>query len=478
VTFNLLLHPPIIITNTAMFRGEKFILDISDDEDDQKQQSQRAAAAPAPSPFPFVADVLERKPSAPKPPSAPTPRTSTGFPEHKKRSLQSRFKQRKQQAESATTVLSDGTTVSSGVKQQTAPQAEDATPKTWQEQEKTQIDKQNRDVLAGMSQAEIEEARAELLGSMDPDLLQKLLRRSNIDSGSNEAESLREPIEGGILQREKPSQKKSVAFADDDSPPKPTVKDETEEEATIEVDYEPDFPSMDDHGNPTPASTSTEPKDGEPHATIHFPTPTQPPALDPNSSTFLTDLHDKYFPSLPSDPSKLEWMQPSTSANSTAYSAAASSLNPNEIRFAFTGALLPPKTAASIPVSQGLHHHGAAPDAAGYTIPELAHLSRSTYPAQRCVAFQTLGRILFRLGMGEFGDAGEEGGNLPGAEDTMGELARGLWREVEKEHVIAQLVAESEGNGVDGGRHVSAKAYATEAVWLWRKGGGRRWKAD
>ncbi|KAM0693858.1 hypothetical protein Q7P36_005982 [Cladosporium allicinum] len=461
-----------------MFRGEKFILDISDDEDDQTQQSQRAAAAPGPSPFPFVADVLERKPSAPKPPSAPTPRTSTGFPEHKKRPVQSRFKQRKQQAEAATTVLSDGTTVSSGVKQQTTPSTEDTAPKTWQEQEKTQIDQQNRDVLAGMSQAEIEEARAELLGSLDPDLLQKLLRRANIDSGSNEAESLREPIEGGILQREKPSQKKSVAFADGDSPassnpPNPTVKDEDEEEATIEVDYEPDFPSTDEHGNPTPATSTEEPQDS--HSTIHFPTPTQPPALDPNSTTFLTDLHEKYFPSLPSDPSKLEWMQ---SSNDNAYSPSASSINPNEIRFSFTGELLAPKTAASIPVSAGLHHHGAAPDAAGYTIPELAHLSRSTYSAQRCVAFQTLGRILFRLGKGEFGDSGEEGGNLPDAENTMGELARGLWREVEKEHVISQLVAESEGNGVDGGRHVSAKAYATEAVWLWRKGGGRRWKAD
>ena len=112
-----------------MFRGEKFILDISDDEDDQTQQSQRAAAAPGPSPFPFVADVLERKPSAPKPPSAPTPRTSTGFPEHKKRPVQSRFKQRKQQAEAATTVLSDGTTVSSGVKQQTAPATKPQHPK-------------------------------------------------------------------------------------------------------------------------------------------------------------------------------------------------------------------------------------------------------------------------------------------------------------------------------------------------------------
>jgi hypothetical protein len=162
----------------------------------------------------------------------------------------------------------------------------------------------------------------------------------------------------------------------------------------------------------------------------------------------------------------------------SAYDASATSLNPNEIRFSFTGTLLAPRTAAEIPVSDGLHHHGDAPESAGYTIPELAHLSRSTYAAQRCVAFQTLGRILYRLGKGEFGDPGEPGANLVGAEDTFGELARGLWREVDKEHVFAQLVAESEGNGVDGGKHVSAKAYATEAVWLWRKGGGRRWKAD
>ncbi|GAB7331689.1 hypothetical protein MBLNU13_g03674t1 [Cladosporium sp. NU13] len=456
-----------------MFRGEKFVLDI--DDDGELRQSEPVAAAPAPSPFTFVGDVLERKSSAPTPPSAPTLKSKTGFPEHKKRPLQSRFKQRKQQAE--TTVLSDGTTVSAGAQQprQNATHAEDPSPKTWQDQEKMQIDQQNRDVLAGMSEAEIAEARAELLGSLDADLIQKLLARSNIDSGSNEADSLQpppEPIEGGILHREKPTKQKTVAFADDKAPsvPEPTAQDE-DQEPTIEVDYEPDFPDADK------SSTLEEVTDENTHDSIHFPTPAQPPSLDPNSATFLTDLHEKYFPSLPSDPDKLEWMR-TRKADKAAYSPAASSLNPNEIRFSFDGELLAPKTSASIPVSEGLHHHGNAPEAAGYTIPELAILSRSTYPAQRCVAFQTLGRILYRLGKGEFGDAGEEGANRPGADETFGELARGLWREVEKEHVIAQLVAESEGNGVDGGRHMSAKAYATEAVWLWRKGGGRRWKAD
>ena len=154
----------------------------------------------------------------------------------------------------------------------------------------------------------------------------------------------------------------------------------------------------------------------------------------------------------------------------------------SDIRFSFRGEIIPPSKATELPVTLGLHHHGDAPDAAGYTIAELAHLSRSSYPAQRCIAFQTLGRVLYRLSKGEFGDPGEpeqllNEGVVEGPEDTFGELARGLWREVERLQVIQALVDESEGKGVDGGKHVSAKAYATEAVWLWRKGGGRRWKA-
>lgn len=176
---------------------------------------------------------------------------------------------------------------------------------------------------------------------------------------------------------------------------------------------------------------------------------------------------------MPADPEKLEWM---TTAPSNAYSASQSSLDPKDIRFAFTGALIPPSLAAEIPVTQGLHHHGNAPDAAGYTISELAMLARSSVPAQRCVAFQTLGRILYRLGRGEFGNAGDGGQGTVGAEDTLGELARGLWHEVQKESVLEVCLAESEGRGVAGGKHVSARAYATEAVWLWQQGGGRTWK--
>lgn len=128
----------------------------------------------------------------------------------------------------------------------------------------------------------------------------------------------------------------------------------------------------------------------------------------------------------------------------------------------------------------GLHHHGKDPEAAGYTIPELGILGRSSFPAQRCIAWQVLGRILYRLGKGEFGVRG-------------GTLVEGLWFVVEKEKLVAAMLAEAEGSGTGAGpggggkrgekdtqggvpggfgRHASATAWAVEGVWLWQMGGG------
>ena len=87
-------------------------------------------------------------------------------------------------------------------------------------------------------------------------------------------------------------------------------------------------------------------------------------------------------------------------------------------------------------------------------------------PAQKCVSFQTVGRILYKLGIGVFGDFEAEEG------DGGGELCRGLWGCVEREHVIDVLLAEVEREEGRGNR--SVRALAMEAVWLWRKGGGRR----
>ncbi|KAI7436248.1 hypothetical protein KC336_g3458, partial [Hortaea werneckii] len=428
-----------------------------DDESDARPQ-----APPAVLPGAFVTDVQERQVSQPKAPSAPTLRSKTGFPEHKKRNTTSRFRQKAQENNPPSEKSSQDVA-------QPPPSAKpssggDAKPKSWEEDEKQRIDDENRQKLAGMSEAEIEEERRELMNSMSPEFIQRLLKRSNIDSGSNESNLQPEqpsPVQEKPIEEKKTKEpKKSVKFADPEPaapPPAPSQQPEAKPPKG-----EKDMRYVDD--DPTPGDS------------IHFPQAPQPPDLDPNSTTFLSDLHEKYFPSLPADPDKLSWMQTSP-ADRKAYSANASAFNAQEIRFSFTGEILAPTTSHLIPVTEGLHHHGAAPDAAGYTIPELAHLSRSSYAAQRCIAFQTLGRILYRLGKGEFGNPGEPGVEATGLEDSLGKLARGLWGVVEHEKVIEGLVAESEGLGVDGGRHLSARAYATEAVWLWRKGGGRRWKA-
>lgn len=440
-----------------MIRGQKFEIDLGDDDGNNDAQDGTSL------PGAFVGDILERKPAAPSAPAAPTLKSKTGFPEHKKRNVESRFKQRSKARTKEDS--SDGVRDAIQTQDDNHPSSSEASGagkvKTWEEEEKQRIDLENRRKIAQMSPEEIEEERRELMNSLSPGLLQRLLQRSNIDSGTAEEDLSNQPqnpVQG--TQKPRNPNPKSVSFA----------------ELSTEDTLHGEKGSIIDADNDNDAHDVPE-TDPLPHESVHFPRPPQPPDLDPSSETFFEDLHQKYFPSLPSDPDKLEWMQTSTSTIQS-YDPSASALDPKDLRFSFKGELIPPRTALDIPVTAGLHHHGDAPDAAGYTIPELAHLAQSSFPAQRCIAFQTLGRILYRLGIGEFGDSGEPGADTMGSADTFGELARGLWQEVDKEKVIEILVTESEGNGVDKGRHVSAKAYATEAVWLWRKGGGRRWKAS
>ena len=446
--------PIVCCTSVAkMARGQRFELNL----DNEDEQSDRAAAQLTGA---FVGDVLERKTGTFAPPRPPTLKNKSGFPEHRKRNVESRFKKQsasnQNQAESKVTSSVQASTSDENIP--TRP-VESGKPKTWENEEKERIDQENRQKLAQMSPDEIEEERNELLESLSPALLQLLLQRGSIDSGSGETDisNLQQTAQTGP-QKPKKENSKTVSFAEPE-PQEPVIsKAETHD--------------LDNDNLETPIA-----EDSLPHSSVHFPRPPQPPDLDPSSDTFLQDLHEKYFPSLPSEPDKLEWMQSPASTAKDTYSPSATALSPKDLRFNFKGELIPPKTAAEIPVTAGLHHHGDAPEAAGYTIAELAHLAHSSFAPQRCIAFQTLGRILYRLGKGEFGDTGEPGAETVGAEDTFGELARGLWAEMEREQVVQTLITESEGKGVDGGRHVSARSYATEAVWLWRKGGGRTWKA-
>ncbi|OAK95154.1 hypothetical protein IQ06DRAFT_298013 [Phaeosphaeriaceae sp. SRC1lsM3a] len=462
-------------------RGERVNLNFDTGAVEKLEQEDTYEAAQPTFPT-FVGDILERESSTASAPAAPSLKTNiNGFPAHKKRTPKvSAFKQQRaakeQQAAAAAKASQD------------APHPRNAKPDA--NSERQAIDDENKDRLAAMSAAEIEQERQELMQSLSPALIQKLMARSNIDEGSNErdlypeipaAPPATDDTEPKTKTETKTTSSKKVSFAtpqaaDEEAAATKGSEPTTSEEAT------------------TNTSNITSPLSSDPaietttQDSIHFPRPDQPPDLDPSDPDFLKNLHSKYFPSLPYDPSSLSWMSPIDPADtSSPYHPSHNALNATELRFDFTGQLLAPSVARSIPSDRGLHHHADAPEAAGYTIPELAVLSRSAVAAQRCMAYQTLGRILYRLGQGEYGvekpkqetDGPVQVAKNPEAEDDSEEddeedvgsaMAAGLWSCIEEGRVIETMTEEA--NKTRG--HLTARTFAQEALWNWRRGGGRQ----
>jgi hypothetical protein len=418
----------------------------------------------------FVGDILERDSSTANPPTAPSLKTNVnGFPAHKKRTPRvSAFKQQRAAKEQQAAAPSTKTT------SQDAPKARSA--RFDSNNEKQSIDDENTKRLAAMSAEEIEQERQELMQSLSPALIQKLMARSNIDEGSNERDLY--PVEA------------TAPPATDDTEPKPEPKPTTPN--TKKVSFA--APALEDEASPKPLKptpSTSNPTSDSAQDSIHFPTPHQPLDLDPSDPNFLSALHEKYFPNLAYDPSSLSWMSPiDPTDTSSPYHPSQTALNAAELRFDFKGTLLAPSVARSIPSDRGLHHHADAPEAAGYTIPELAVLSRSAVAAQRCMAYQTLGRILYRLGSGEYGvekarqetDGPVQVAKNPGAgeesdeddeEDVGSAMAAGLWACIEEGRVVETLTEEA--NKSRG--HLTARTFAQEALWNWRRGGGRKRQA-
>ncbi|KAJ5116447.1 hypothetical protein N7456_000795 [Penicillium angulare] len=501
------------------FQGERFVLDLDDDEGAPQENL-------APSPFSLIGEIRERAP-APATPPAPTPTaSSTGFPAHRRRNKPSSFKQRRAEQPTET--------------QPATPPPTNPTEKPTAQDDKNAISEQNRQQLSSMSDAQIEREREELMESMNPGLLERFLRRAKINdvgeiknnpepkpASASKSASTTEPLEQ-FLRRAKiddagefnnpepkpastsesksttepastepaaPSKpKKSVSFATPAPDTKPAPKKLS---ARAPNPIIPERPSINDDLPPSEIPEDLHPASEAPSLdpamleTFHFPQPKQPmPTLDPNDPNFLSDMQSHYFPEMSHDPTGLSWMKPAPAEEEDPEAASpyhpasnADGITPSEIRFSLRGELIAPNTSLSLPTTLGLHHHGDDPHAAGYTIPELAILSRSTFPAQRCVAWQVIGRILFRLGRAEFGDRG-------------GQLSDGLWFVIEKEGVVGRMLAEADGAAgqfpVKGsqsgekkeaekenlplasgiGRHASAAAWAVEGVWLWQRGGG------
>jgi hypothetical protein len=420
----------------------------------------------------LILDIKEKDVEPPKFPSVSS--GSTGFPQPKKRS---RFKeQAKAQAASVSPDVkppASNPTASSFVASSSA---------GFSAEERRRIDQENNARIASMSAEEIAEAQQELLSGMDPSILQMFLRRANLDEPSGPSpfdqasqapaasSQAGEPLKDDKTQDDLRSPESSLPSdtpASSENPREKRSKRVTFDEDAAPVKPDPQrFFAMSSEPVAGPA--------GDAPQTTHFPSAPAPPDLDPSDPDFLANLHAKYFPNLPADPAKLAWMAPIPTEESPAdrdspYHPSQSSLPVSALRFDFRGRLLPPRVSRSVPMSAGLHHHAEAPEAAGYTIPELARLARSAVPAQRCLAFQTLGRVLYRLGRGEWGRGA---GGRVGEED---DLAFGLWRLFRQGRVIESL--EDAASVDEGAGHRSVRAYAIEALWLLEKGGWKeRWR--
>ncbi|KAL4866640.1 hypothetical protein BDV12DRAFT_172593 [Aspergillus spectabilis] len=428
------------------FHGERFTVDLDSDLENQIPPSTSTLAIPG-----VIGEIQERSPAAP--PAPPTLKSASGFPLHRRRAKQSAFKQHQAQAQSAPTKSEQ--------------------PTSDIQDERTAIEEQNRQQLASMSDAQIKQERDELISSIDPSLLERFLRRARIDDDDNT------PSASNALTEEPPARDPKP-----DPTPAPVAqpKPPTKAKTSLSRDELPPSKIPEDLH---PAAELP------PSGSVHFPTPppraTPMPTLDPSSPDFLSDLQTHYFPNISHDPSTLSWLQaPSSEPDepgappSSAYhpGSSADAVHPASLRFSLIGTVLSPSTSLSLPTTLGLHHHGNDPHAAGYTIPELAILSRSSFPAQRCIAWQVLGRILFRLGKGQFGERGST-------------LVEGLWFVVEREGVVAGMLEEAgsstltsrsapkdstgaergERNTSSVGHHASASAWAVEGVWLWQTGG-------
>ena len=412
--------------------GQRFELDLDADNwsfnpvADEEADSQSQAS--------IIKEIREHD-SSDAPPPPKIKQTKSGFPEHKSRSKVSAFKRKQEESRGQKTAEQ---TIHITQPSDAAIRHRVASKYGYDPaaQEKAKISKENEERIAAMSEEDIEEARAELMQSLSPAMVERLLRRANIDE-----------------DQDNPSQSQGLdGFPDI----KPAVKSYPDQSGVAENIKPDEIEEPDDE--PT---ISSQPSDAQP-SSIHFPVPNRDPSsykpLDPDSVTFLDDLRTTYFPELSHTPSTLNWLNestPSTEPISHSYAPDLDSYPASSLRFNFAGSLIPPNTSLSIPVTAGLHHHGNAPSSAGYTIPELTLLARSTLPNQRCIAYQTIGRILHRLGTGDFGQKGSE-------------LCEAMWAEIEDERVVEVVMREA---NADRG-HASAKAYATEALWLWRKGGG------
>ncbi|XP_078720662.1 RNA polymerase II-associated protein 1 [Lampetra fluviatilis] len=264
------------------------------------------------------------------------------------------------------------------------------------EAEVEKIHKENMDLLKALSREEIAEERSRLLAQIDPKLVaflrSKKCRSSDADTEQHLNAGLGQPAVG-ISPRGADVMLKKDA---------PTRRDSTGRHQAKRVRFvEPGDNVKAARIQVAPADTITEKGTGQSSESLV--TDSNMDAEEEDNTSTLDGLPIKpqkewmHMDKVESE--KMEWMRelpkPSPKRRKTKQEMQA--------RFDFHGQLVPPDS--DVPSYLGLHHHGAEPEQAGYSLEELFHLCRSQVIQQRTLALQLLARILMRARQGEF--AGE-----------------------------------------------------------------------
>lgn len=229
--------------------------------------------------------------------------------------------------------------------------------------ERQEIDRSNRARLQEMSVDEIRQAQQELMASLDPELIEKLMRKKTPKHKATKKASDASSALGGDTRRLGAGTGVGIVAG------KTIVKDD------------------------------------------EAPRQQTPPAapIDLAKIQSEDELREQARLLPPEERAKHEWMQSPSTGSAAAGSASAKSAGDNKTktrkeklqatteRFDFNGERISSsdmEDQPSIPAHSGLFHHGDEPDAAGYTMGELIHLARSTVASQRAMALTTIAKIL------------------------------------------------------------------------------------
>lgn len=369
---------------------------------------------------------------------------------------------------------------------------------------------ENLNVLQNMSNEEILNEQKELLSSLSPKLIQNLLknikRRQNVEDSDNpplfaEIEGASGTWVGGLNENLPKLDPKQVEWAlqgknSNDTFEEGQVKKDTDETKHVSFNTDSQFAHEDsDEGEDMDDLDDIAPLDYQmaqsiDHMTnedllkdVHFmkklsvndsDNEEDIMPLDINDPNFNEKLHEKFFPDLPKDVEKLKWMEQVPELPDDNDPSKFIIDDVSMIRFDFNGNLVPPTRKINNTIRSGLHHHSTDPQLAGYTLLELNRLAKSTFAPQRCIAIQTLGRILYKLGKQSYyqlvpeidSETYKEDGSI---QNVMNKIYAMFWDLIKSEEMILTLEVASDEKLT---KNLSVRTYAIDALWLWKKGGG------